>query len=411
MPLNHLFVDFNAYFASVEQQEKPHLRNKPVAVVPVMANTTCCIAASYEAKKFGVKTGTIVSDAKKLCPNIKFVVASHRIYVEYHHALVNAVNECLPVDKVYSIDEMDCCLIGKEKNKEEAVKIAKRIKDNIKLKVGNYIKCSIGISTNRFLAKTATDMQKPDGLTVIEKNDLPNCLYTLKLSDIYGVGRKMEKRLIKNGIYSVEQLCRADKILLHKIWGGIEGERLYEQLRGNEVTRPLTHRSTVGHSHVLPPNLRTNEKAFAVLNKLLQKAAMRLRYLGYFASGLAVVVKYSDYPKMYKWKKHISFNFTQNTIEFLKALNLMWKDNNFLLTINKPVAVGIVLYNLIHEKFATVSLFENYDKNKSLYNAIDSLNKRHGNTTVYFSGSHLALNSAPMRIAFSQIPNLEIEDD
>lgn len=411
MPLNHLFVDFNAYFASVEQQEKPYLRNKPIAVVPVMANTTCCIAASYEAKKFGIKTGTIVSEAKKLCPNIKFVVASHRNYVEYHHALVNAVNECLPVDKVYSIDEMDCCLIGKERNRDEAIKIALRIKNNIKLKVGEFIKCSIGISTNRFLAKTATDMQKPDGLTVIEKSDLPNCLYKLSLNDIYGVGRKMEKRLIKNGIYSVEQLCNADKNLLHKIWGGIEGERLYEQLKGNEVSRPLTHRSTVGHSHVLSPDLRTNEKAFAVINKLLQKASMRLRYLGYYASGLAVVVKYSDYPKKYKWKNHISFNFTQNTIDFLNALNLMWKENNFILNGYKPVAVGVVLFNLIPEKFATISLFEDYEKNKSLYKAIDLLNKRHGNSTIYFSGSQPALRSAPMRIAFTQIPNLEIEDD
>ena len=91
MALRSLYVDFDSYFASVEQQLRPELRGKPIGVVPVMAETTCCIAASYEAKRFGVKTGTRVSDARKLCRNIKFVEARPAVYVEYHHKLVEAV--------------------------------------------------------------------------------------------------------------------------------------------------------------------------------------------------------------------------------------------------------------------------------------------------------------------------------
>ncbi len=446
--LNNLFIDFNSYFASVEQQIKPELRNKPVGVVPVMADTTCCIAASYEAKAYGVKTGTMVSEAKKLCPDIKLVEADHRIYIQYHNRLVDKVNECLPVDNVLSIDEMVCSLIGKERKRENAIEIALHIKKKLKDDVGEYLRCSIGIGPNQFLAKTGTNMQKPDGLVVIDNEDLPHCLYKLRINDINGIGRRMEVRLRRNGIYTVEDLCKADRILLRRVWGGIEGERMYNQLRGKIVQRPTTHRATVGHSHVLPPNLKNNESAYAVLHRLLQKAAMRLRYLGYYAGALGVVVRYkimhessirdtSDAPiplrgssyddiifsqllhkKKTKWKKYITFTYTQNTVEFIKAFNIMWEENPFLarnrsgsVEENIPTAVGVVLFNLLHEDYATLSIFENFEKNKSLYNAVDLLNRRYGYASVYFGGSHIARDSAPMRIAFTQIPNLEIEDD
>ncbi|MFA3784149.1 DNA polymerase [Melioribacteraceae bacterium 4301-Me] len=423
MSLNNLFIDFNSYFASVEQQIKPELRNKPVGVVPVMADTTCCIAASYEAKAYGVKTGTMVSEARRLCPDIKFVEADHRTYIQYHNRLVDKVNECLPVDQVLSIDEMVCSLIGKEKNRENAIEIALRIKRKIKEDVGEYLRCSIGIAPNQFLAKTATDMQKPDGLVVIDNEDLPHCLYKLNINDLCGIGRRMEIRLHRHGIYTVEDLCKADKSLLRKVWGGIEGERMYDQLRGKIVKRPPTHRTTIGHSHVLPPSLKNNESAYAVLHRLLQKAAMRLRYLGYYAKALGVIVKYKillepDNSKKIKWKDYITFTATQNTLEFLKALDIMWNRNPFLnnelsTSIGKsiPIAVGVVLFNLLPESNATLPIFENFEKNESLYKAIDLLNRRYGYASVYFGGSHTARNSAPMRIAFTQIPNLEIEDD
>ncbi|HCS55363.1 MAG TPA: DNA polymerase, partial [Planctomycetaceae bacterium] len=104
MRINWLFVDMNSYFASVEQQLRPELRGKPVGVIPMMADTTCCIAASYEAKAFGIRTGTRVSDAKILCPEINLVVSRTREYVEYHKRIVKAVESVLPVDQIHSID-------------------------------------------------------------------------------------------------------------------------------------------------------------------------------------------------------------------------------------------------------------------------------------------------------------------
>src|ERR1035438_7216933 len=126
--LNWLFVDLNSYFASVEQQVRPELRGKPVGIVPMMADTTCCIAASYEAKAFGVRTGTIVADAKRMCPEIVLVEGRHEIYTEYHHRVVEAVESCVPVTAVCSIDEMACRLIGRERPLLNAINLGLRVK-------------------------------------------------------------------------------------------------------------------------------------------------------------------------------------------------------------------------------------------------------------------------------------------
>lgn len=406
MPLRSLFLDFNAYFASVEQQLNPALRNKPVAIVPTKADTTCCIAASYEAKKFGIKTGTIVSEAKKLCPGLKIVEANHRPYIEFHHKLVEAVGTCLPVDQVMSIDEMVCSLIGKEQKRENAIEIAKLIKKTIAEKVGEYLKCSIGIAPNRFLAKTATNMQKPDGLVIIEEKDLPHCLYGLKTGDLTGIGRRMEVRLRRHGIYTVETLCNSSKARLREIWGGIEGERMFAQLHGEIVKRPPTHRQTVGHSHVLPPKERNKDDAFGVLNRLLQKAAIRMRYLGFVTGAMSVGVKFLGHLR---WREEISFNHTQNTITLLRALEKVLE--HYPDFKEKPLAVGVTLFKLLDEDQNTMIFFEDYDKIKSLNKAVDGLNKKYGFSSVYYAAAHPAIKSAPMRIAFTQIPDLEIEDD
>ncbi|MFA7419195.1 MAG: hypothetical protein WCZ90_05860 [Melioribacteraceae bacterium] len=406
MPLRNLYVDFNSYFASVEQQLNPKFRNKPTAVVPVMTDRTCCIAASYEAKKLGIKTGTLVTDAKKICPGINLVEANHRVYIEYHHKLVETIETCIHVDQIMSIDEVVCSLVGKERDPQTAILIAQKIKKEIAEKVGEYIKCSIGIAPNRFLSKTATDMHKPDGLTVIEEKDLPQILYSLSTNDLTGVGRRMEVRLRKHGIYTVEQLCSSPKTKLHEVWGGIEGDRMYAQLRGEVVKRPPTHRTTIGHSHVLPPEQRNKEAAYAVLSRLLQKAAMRMRYLGYATGALSVGVRFLGSQR---WRDEMSFSHTQNTMSLLQTLKKMWElypHEEFA-----PLAVSVTLYKLIEESDNTPILFEDYDKIKSLNNAVDKLNKKYGFASAYYAPSHSALKSAPMRIAFTQIPDLDVEDD
>ena len=137
MPVRYLFIDMNAFFASVEQQDRPELRDQPVAVVPTLVETTCCIAASYEAKRWGVQTGVSVREARQLCPELHLVGARPALYVHTHRRILEAIETCLHVDAVHSIDEFACRLLGEEQQPERAILIAQQIKLAIARDVGD----------------------------------------------------------------------------------------------------------------------------------------------------------------------------------------------------------------------------------------------------------------------------------
>ena len=169
-----MFIDMNSYFASVEQHLRPELRGRMVAVIPVKSENTCVIAASYDAKRFGVKTGTRVSDARQLCPEIILVKARPDIYVHVHHAILRSIDQCVPIHKVYSIDEWAIRLVGKEQQRDTAIALGQRIKQQLLHDFSPWLTCSIGIASTRLLAKIASDRKKPDGLTVLDPSELPN---------------------------------------------------------------------------------------------------------------------------------------------------------------------------------------------------------------------------------------------
>jgi len=398
-PLRWLFLDLNSYFASIEQELRHELRNRPIAVVPVMTQKTCCIAVSYEAKSYGIKTGTLVSEAQKLCPSIQLVEARHQVYVEYHHAIVEAVESCLPVAVVVSIDEMACRLMGHEQTLDNAIHLAHKIKKTIREKVGKTLRCSIGIAPNRFLAKVGSDMQKPDGLVVIRAGELPQILYRLQLNDLPGVGYRMHKRLLQSGIHTVEQLCGLSKAEMNKLWNGIIGEMLWHWLRGDDLAEPATQRATVGHSHVLPPELRTPQGAYAVAQKLVHKAVARLRRMNYWAGAMTVSVTAMAGGS---WVDKISMVECQDTLTMLEALETLWK--RCPLGNGSPLAVGVTLCELVPDHLHTLSLFED-KKRVRLSKAMDAINARFGTDTVYFGGIHNVKQAAPTRIAFTSIPD------
>lgn len=401
--LRSLFIDFNAFFASVEQQERPELRGRPVAVVPVLTDHTSCIAASYEAKRFGVKTGTLVGDARRMCPDLQLVESRTRKYVEYHHRLVEVVESCIHVERVLSIDEMVAELTGAVRERENAVALANRIKERIRRGVGECLRCSIGIAPNPFLAKTATDMQKPDGLVVLEQAELPQRLFVLGLRDFVGIGPRMEKRLREHGIYTVEQLCTVERDKLREAWGGIEGERMYDQLRGEPIARAPSRRTTVGHSHVLAPSLRTDTGAHSVVHRLLQKTVARMRAMHYAAGILTLSVKYVGGGR---WSDELHLEPTQDRIALNAALQTLWeRRRNFGAD---PLAVGVTLSHLVGEGNWTPSLFRAEQKHAALNAVIDQLNEKLGPQAAYFASAHDALTAkaAPSRIAFSRVPGL-----
>jgi DNA polymerase IV len=321
LPLRWLFIDFNSYFASVEQQLDPRLRNRPVAVSPVGGDSSCAIAASYEAKAFGIKTGTPIREARQLCPELIVIHATHQRYVEFHEALKKEIENHLPITKVCSIDEVGCRLMDNENAPKVARDIALRIKRGIATNVGECLRSSIGIAPNRFLAKVASDMQKPDGLTVLEAADLPERLYDLELRDLPGIGRRMEKRLLAAGIPDVRTFMNLPPKLARRIWGSIHGERMWWELRGLDLPDQPTERRSVGHSHVLAPEFRHEAGAQQIVRRLLVKAASRMRRLGYRTRCLVLTCWLES---RWEWSGAARLPATQDSFTLLEALERLW---------------------------------------------------------------------------------------
>jgi len=417
--LNWLFVDLNSYFASVEQEVRPELRGRPVAVVPMMADTTVCIAASYEAKAFGVKTGTVVADAKRLCPEIVFVEGRHEIYVDYHHRVVEAVESCLPVSSVMSIDEMACRLMGRERPLRAALDLGLRVKKTIRERVGPMLRSSVGLATNRYLAKIASDMEKPDGLVALPLDVLPEALPRLTLRDLPGIGARTEKRLNDKGFYQMSQLLALDCEQAGELWGSVWGERLWHWLRGEDFEMSENeHAKSISHSHVLSPDMRTAEKAWGVAHKLLHKAAMRLRAADLWAGSIGLAIGFSVPRQMNTpvsrfgvptrgWHSEVRLSECQDNQTLIAALSRLW--NSRPKEYDQPYFVGVQLNNLVPDRLHSLNLFDTLEDSASrtrLLATMDELNHKYGTTTLAPAAMLTAYKAAPTRIAFHAIPDL-----
>jgi DNA polymerase-4 len=420
-----LHIDLNSFFASVEQQLHPEYRGKPVGVCGTMADTGALIAASYEAKALGVKTLTKVAEARRLIPDIILVNGSHTQYAEFSHKISAAVDRICPVAHTPSIDEMVCELIGRERQPPAARHIALAIKQAIKDDVGETLRCSIGMAPNRYLAKIASDMQKPDGLIGLLPSQLPRAIAHLELRDLPGVGARTEIRLNAKGITTMAQLLALDRTGMHALWDSVWGDRLYHWLRGADTGddgAPVASdiQKSLGHSHVLAPEHRTPAGSWAVAHKLLHKAAMRLRMEHFHTASLAVTIKYSltreQAAAIPKTKKHTSgitqtgwamearFRPCQDTLSLLEALQGCWKQAPNAPEHQKPFFVGVTLRNLIPDDDMQTTLFEEPGNRNQLSATMDKLNLKYGHTTLHFAGMLPARDSAPTRIAFTQIP-------
>ena len=419
--LNWLFVDLNSYFASVEQQDRPELRGRPIGVVPMMADTTVLIAASYEAKAFGVRTGTIVADAKRMCPGIELVEARHELYVEYHHKVVEAVESCLPVTAVCSIDEMACRLMGRERPLLAALELGRRVKARICESAGEMMRSSVGLATNRFLAKVASDMEKPDGLVALPLDILPEALPRLTLRDLPGIGVKTEKRLNERGITNMGQLLALNCEQAGVLWGSVWGERLWHWLRGQDFDMSETdHLKSISHSHVLAPEMRTAEKAWAVAHKLLHKAAMRLRTHGLWASSIGLAVGFAV-PRSEPgpvsrfgvpargWHAEIKLTECQDNQTLITALRRLWESQPKTAESAHPYFIGVNLGGLVPNRLHSLGLFDSLEEEQSrakLLEAMDQLNHKYGMSTLAPATMLTAYKAAPTRIAFHSIPDL-----
>lgn len=397
--VNWLFLDLNAFFASCEQQDDPALRGKPVIVVRIRADSATAIAASYEAKAFGIKTGTRVSEARRLCPSVVPMKANHLRYTYYHERVLKAVDTCVPVEKVLSIDEAACRLTGRERRITVARELAVKIKRAIRESVGDTLRCSIGLGPSVFLGKVASDIQKPDGLVVITLDNLPDVLLPLKLQDIYGIGGRMEARLNRAGITSVADLWQAPRARLRKIWGGINGVLFYELLHGADLQPPSSlFAQSIGHQHVLEPELRSIEGARQYAHHLLNKAAERLRHKEYYCRRLGVHVRWMG--DLGSWGNEVGFQETQDTGFLLSRLEHLWAG----VPAYKPLSVGVTLLDLVPARYHQRDLLDENDRQDRLSPLVDRINRRFGRNTIGFGQVSDKVKDFKGHAAFQRVP-------
>lgn len=405
--LRWLYLDMNSYFASCEQQDDPRLRRRPVIVVPVMSDYTSAIAASQEAKAFGVKTGTQVREAKARIPGLCIVEARPDRYVDLHNRILEQVDRVMPVDKVCSIDEVACRLTGPQQHEAAARALGHRMQRYILENVGECLTASIGIAASKLLAKTAADMKKPLGLTVLRQDRMPGALLDLKLNDFAGIGSAMDRRLRAAGVHEVAQLWELSPSRMRQIWGGIGGADFWYALHGIDPPELTTERASISHSHVLPRELRPVDQARAVARRLTAKCGSRLRRMGYKCSGLNLSIRGEG-----RAQADARFALTADSFRLLEAMETLWNRTTTQLGESRVKKVSITCLGLTEESagpdlFGWTTETAEDPKHMKLLGALDGLNQRFGKDTVTIGPRARLHDFVGAKIAFNRIPESE----
>lgn len=351
----YLYLDFDSFFAGAEQMLQPHLRERPVGVLPVMSEATCVIAASREAKRFGIKTGTLVREARQLCPKIVFTPARHDEYVKLHHSIIALIEEIVPIKGVRSIDEVACHLLRNEQAR--AVEIAKEIKRKLRAQFGGSLSCSIGLAPNELLAKIGAEMDKPDGLVLILPEHLPHKLLHLSLTDIPGIGHGNAARLKAAGVGTIAELWELAPKQMRAIWGTVDGERLWAWLHGYEAERPGTARCMFGHSRVLAWDWRNGPRLRICARLLTAKAARRMRRENFAARVLTLQLYCTEGPGFSA--DHAFTIPARDDCSILAGLETMLDSALLRLGKRRPKFVHVYLHHLVAEHERPFDLFEN----------------------------------------------------
>ncbi len=406
--IERVFIDFDSFFASVEEQLNPRLHGRAVGVVP-FDNTehTCIIAANKIAKRAGVKNIMSVTEAKAVCPDITLVPQNPEKYVNIHHQFLEEIDSVLPIEAVCSIDELVCKLDHRAiANPSETTDA---IKARLKRRIGHYITCSFGYAPNRLLAKIASDMDKPNGETFLHPHTLPGRLLDLELEDIPGIGKSMARRLSQANIHTVEQLWQCQPKHLKAIWGNINGERFWYALHGYDITPAPTKRQMYGHGRVLPPEWRDPDNAWRCAKLLTLKAARRLRRANLLARRMGLWIRLRDDS----WSQEYVLDYASDDQAVVHGLNTMWRAMRRQLPPSiKIIRLNVALYHLVPPEAIQPDLF-NQDRSlrtkwDKLSNTMDSLNRRYARTMISMGPwENPPGGYAGGKIAFTRIPEAE----
>jgi DNA polymerase-4 len=406
--LERLYVDFDSFFASAEQHLQPHLRGRPVGIIPVDSEHTGLIAVSREAKALGIKRGAYVRDVRRQCPGLVLVTARHERYVELHRTILHVIDGIVPIKAVCSIDEVVCALLPSEQ--AEGLALGRRVKEAIATRIGPTLTCSVGLGPNDLLAKIAAEMHKPDGLVAIHPNDLPRALLSLDLTDIPGIARGNAARLARAGVADMAALLRLQPKELRRLWGSVEGERMWMGLHGYTVERPETQRRMFGHGRVLPADWRHLNGAYAAARVLLVKASRRMRRAGFSARALALWLTDRNSAGWYGEERFMPTWDDPSLLAALSHLFLHAEREDM----RRSRSVHVTLHDLVPLKDIEEDLFghtaEAQLKRRMEYLSViaDRLNTSHGQTLLHFGPwVDIPGGYAGAKIAFNRIPDAE----
>lgn len=402
----------NSFFASCEQYDDPSLRDRPVGVCPVLAGGGAVIAASYEAKRHGVGMGCRAAEAARICPGIVLLQARPARYVELHRAVMESIEKHVPITKAWSIDEWAVRLRGDERRADGpggAVALARRVKGQIAADFDGALPCSVGLAPSRLLAKTACELEKPDGLTVLTLDRMPGILARMPLGSVPGIGSGMEARLRRADVDTVAKLWALSRADCRRIWGSVQGESFWMGLHGTDPAEPTTVRRSMGHAHILPPQYRTVDGAHAIMTRLLCKAAMRLRVHGYVAHLLQAQVSFERSGPggrvVERWGDEIALPGVEDTPTVLEHFARLWPFGAAAAGGRLPRKVGVGLGGLTPRGASPGNLFPDADRPRHLSTVLDTINQKYGAHTVH-PGSMTAVAGYVMddKIAFGRIP-------
>ncbi len=375
-----LHVDLNSFFATSEQQANPKLRNKPVGILKAEGRT-CVIAASIEAKEYGVKTGSSVYDAKKFCPGIILIPADFDKYADITYRFIEICKSYSPFCEVFSLDECFIDVTETEQFFGNVFNIALEIKERLKNEAGDWMRCSIGISHNRILAKLASGQIKNDGLFWITGDNAFEVLDKSDLMDVCGLGWGLCNHLRKLGIDNFPTLRACSFSFLYKHFGPSWSVHLYNLARGIDDSRvipfdKIPDAKSVGRTYTTHRNLYKKEEIEKLLRNLCEEAALKAR-------SMKLAGRYVGLSLRGGGVSYFGHRTLKNYINDGKLLF----DICLAICQNWPVKVirfcGVTLGMLTNDSFLTTPFFPTDIRRSDLVSAVDDINNQFGDYTIF----------------------------
>lgn len=399
-----MHIDLNSCFATVEQQANPLLRGKPLVVAAYNSPGGCIVSPSIEAKRLGIKVGMQVREARLISREVIVKEPDPAKYRDVHIKFSRIFRDYSPNVSPKSIDEAVIDFDKTPALKRGLDEIGMEIKQRMRKEIGEWISCNIGIGTNRFLAKLASGLHKPDGLDVINFRNLRKIYGQVSLVDLHGINSRFEARLNALGIYTPIDFLDSDLFTLQKgVFKSVVGLYWYYRIRGWEIDNIDFARKSFGQSYALAKKTGKKEELFPILMKLCEKMGRRLRASGYEARGIDVAIIYKDYSYWHMSKTFGSYFFT--TSELYKKAVLIFNRQKEFGIVSK---LSVSCFDLSKGSSDQLSLFDQErQKEKNLSEAMDKINDKYGEFSLVLARMMAMDNLILDRIAFGGVKELE----